>query len=817
MQVANKPAPMPSFQFFRRTLPVESFDRLRQLLLQQGALSSGEGAVVITEDILGPVELTSVQQGERFVLAVSGRFSGLLRGKPRTSAQQGEWLAAKEALCEVELTFDRQAIASFLSQLASFLHSSPSAISLIEQAGGILRASDGLMPSQLTLQLLEILAPKESEFLAAEPVYPYVSVCMPVEDALRQQIEKERLLNQVTSQIRQSLELPVILSTAVEQVQRLLQVDRLAIYQFDALPAEEEIEGNRNRVAVEGERVKNLSAVSPLRPEQAQSGGVSADRNWGRITYEARSSDAISSVLNWTEGERCFVSVCNLRKKYRKGFTQAIEDTEIAYGFSPCFLELMRRGRVRAKLVAPIVVGDELWGLLIAQQCDLPRRWSESEKDFLKEIAEHLAVAINQAQLYGELQQQKQTLEQRVIERTQALQDALIAAQAASRAKSEFLSTMSHELRTPLTCVIGMSATLLRWSLGQLNQKQRNYLQTIHESGEHLLDLINDILDLSQVEAGKAVLNISEFSLRQLAGQSLQELQEKARAGGVELEMDLKVDPQRDRFAADYRRVKQIVYNLLSNAVKFTHAGGVVTLRVWVEGNAALFQVEDTGIGIPENQLPLLFEKFQQLDSSHHRKYGGTGLGLALTKQLVELHGGVIEVESAVGEGSTFTVWLPAQPLSPAVPALAAEVPKESPARFQGGIVLIEDDEEMATMICDILTVAGYQVVWLIEGSTAIEQIELLEPVAVIVDMELPGMDGNEIISELRQSPVGQELKVLGLTAKTPYVVELGGEGADDLLLKPVEPARLLQKITQLTAAGRDQPAGVSSAARSAG
>jgi signal transduction histidine kinase len=307
------------------------------------------------------------------------------------------------------------------------------------------------------------------------------------------------------------------------------------------------------------------------------------------------------------------------------------------------------------------VVGDELWGLLIAQQCDLPRRWSESEKDFLKEIAEHLAVAIHQAQLYGELQKQKQTLEQRVIERTQALQDALIAAQAASRAKSEFLSTMSHELRTPLTCVIGMSATLLRWSLGQLNQKQRSYLQTIHESGEHLLELINDILDLSQVEAGKTMLNISEFSLRQLAGLTLQELQDKARAGGVELEIDFKVEARRDRFTADYRRVKQIVYNLLSNAVKFTHPGGQVTLRVWMEGNAALFQVEDTGIGIPENQLPLLFEKFQQLDSSHHRKYGGTGLGLAICRTIVEQHGGRIWAESATGEGTTFFLTLPLQ------------------------------------------------------------------------------------------------------------------------------------------------------------
>jgi signal transduction histidine kinase len=204
-----------------------------------------------------------------------------------------------------------------------------------------------------------------------------------------------------------------------------------------------------------------------------------------------------------------------------------------------------------------------------------------------------------------------------------------------------------------------MSATLLRLPLGQLNQRQRHYLQTIYDSGEHLLTLINDILDLSQLEAGKAVLNVSKFSLVTLAQASLRSLAETAQRQTVNLKLDLKFEPLCDRFAADRQRVQQILWNLLSNAVKFTPAGGQVILRIWMENNHAVFQVEDTGIGIPEQQLPLLFKKFQQLNSPYCRLYEGTGMGLALTKHLVELHRGRIEVESTVGVGSSFTVWLP--------------------------------------------------------------------------------------------------------------------------------------------------------------
>ncbi|HYW20685.1 MAG TPA: HAMP domain-containing sensor histidine kinase [Nodularia sp. (in: cyanobacteria)] len=293
---------------------------------------------------------------------------------------------------------------------------------------------------------------------------------------------------------------------------------------------------------------------------------------------------------------------------------------------------------------------------------------TEPEVDSSQPVEDVLKNRLHQSELMQYLQDatrtltaEKQTLEKRLIERTMALREALLAAEAANRLRNEFLATISHELLTPLTYVIGMSSTLLRWPLGELSKRQRDYLQTIHDSGEHLLELINDILDLSQIEAGKTVLNITEFSLTETAKNSLESLIKKAASKQINLQLDLQIDPRRDRFTADAERIGQILWNLLTNAIKFTPEGGSVTLRIWVENNTAIFQIEDTGIGIPEAQLPLLFEKFQQLDTPYRRSYEGTGLGLALTKQLVELHRGRIEVESTVAIGSIFTVWIPAQ------------------------------------------------------------------------------------------------------------------------------------------------------------
>jgi len=738
----------------RQPLHPHQFERLVTLLLQMAA--DQDGAIGLAERHL------SIPGPTRFVAVISPGFSALLLGRPLPAAQN---LAG---FYQGQLTFEPEAIAAFLASLQAQVGESGSVRNLIEQALARqpLPPND---PTRQTLWTLRLLDSLSADFLSPPTSpYPQVSVCQPVEAALHQQIEQERLLNQVVAQIRQSLELPVILTTAVTQVRQFLQVDRLVIYQFQH---------------------PTPGAEAP----EAESGMPTT----GRITYEALASETIPSVLPFTDSY-CF-SPESSHGKYCQGLTQGIADVESAYPPDSCLLSLLRTAQVRATLVTPILVQEDLWGLLIAHQCSGPRQWQDNEQVFLQHIAEHLAVAIRQAQLYAQLQQQKQTLEGRVAERTQDLRDALIAAQSANRAKSDFLATMSHELRTPLTCVIGMSATLLRWSFGPLTEKQRSYLKTIHDSGEHLLELINDILDLSQVEAGKAVLHISEFSLAQLAQQSLQLLKEKAIAGQVDLQLDLQI-AEDTRFTADLRRVKQILYNLLANAVKFTRPGGQVTLRVGVEDNAAIFKVQDTGNGISKSQLPLLFQKFQQLDSSYQRRYEGSGLGLALTKQLVELHGGRIEVESVEEEGSSFTVWLPAQVLSDPQTQTGKAAVTPAFAVVTGRIVLIEDHEESATLICDILTAAGYQVVWMVEGSVAIEQIQLLQPIVLITDIQLPGMDGYELIRSLRQQPQTQKLKILVLTAKAmPEDRQLClRAGADDYLTKPVQPEHLLNKIAAL-------------------
>lgn len=811
---------MSSFQasILRRSLPNKAFELLRELL-QQMAQRLGEGAVVLTEDILTLGEIPSGEAArEKFTLLVSQRFSVLLLGQTRSESNDALKIQNPKYKIEVGISFSKDAIASFLTNLATQLDSNLETRLFLDKIRQTIQPNDALLQSEFTLSLLEILSLDDNSDSTAAPIYPHVSVCQPVEDALRQQVEQERLLNQVIVQIRQSLQLPMILETAVAQVRHFLQVDRLVIYQF--IDTKDSGDRSANDKANLGQNaVKNNDWLMPIQETDGESletspvtslpsqikKSNSKIEGYGRITYEARADDAVLSVLHLNEGATCFRDTPSYTEKYRKGFTLAIEDIETAYEFPNCLLELMRQTQVKAKLVAPIVVQEELWGLLIAHQCFETRQWSEGEKNFLKHIAEHLAIAIDQSLVYAELQQQKQNLEQRVIERTQALHDALLAAQAASQAKSEFLATMSHELRTPLTSIIGLSDTLLRSYLGQLPtgyalsvQKQQNYLQTIHNSGQHLLGLINDILDLSQVEAGKAILNISEFSLGKLARQSIQTLAESASVKAVKLELDLKLDSVGDRFLADQNRARQILMNLLSNAIKFTPDGGQVLLRVWRENDTAVFQVEDTGIGIPEHQRSLIFQKFQQLEPLIQRTYEGTGLGLALTKQLVELHGGRIEVESTVGDGSTFTVWLPGQP------ALArknsSDDQQPTTGYPHGSIVLVEEQEEVATFICDILTAAEYQVVWLMDGYAAVRQIELLMPIAVIVDRQLPGIDGLEISYSLRNSPPTQHIKVLVLTALEMLLDQQSflAAGVDDYLAKPVQPEQLLHKIQLL-------------------
>ncbi|HEV8636295.1 MAG TPA: GAF domain-containing protein [Chloroflexota bacterium] len=296
----------------------------------------------------------------------------------------------------------------------------------------------------------------------------------------------------------------------------------------------------------------------------------------------------------------------------------------------------LERAGYRAVLSVPLLREQEIIGALVVRR-RAAGAFPPDTVALLQTFASQSALAIQNARLFAELAEKSRQLEE------------------ASRHKSEFLANMSHELRTPLNAIIGFSDVLLEKYFGELTEKQEEYLKDVLTSGQHLLALINDILDLSKVEAGRMELELSTFALTPVLESGLVMVRERASKNGVALE--LQVDDGTGRIEADERKVKQVVFNLLSNAVKFTPSGGRVTLSARREGDWTVIAVADTGVGIAPEDRNRIFEEFGQARGRNRAE--GTGLGLTLTKQFVELHGGTIGVGSEVGRGSTFTVRLP--------------------------------------------------------------------------------------------------------------------------------------------------------------
>jgi signal transduction histidine kinase len=269
------------------------------------------------------------------------------------------------------------------------------------------------------------------------------------------------------------------------------------------------------------------------------------------------------------------------------------------------------------------------------------RLFSRKQVELLKTFADQAVIAIENVRLFTEIQDKTQQLE------------------IANRHKSEFLANMSHELRTPLNAVIGFSEVLLERMFGEVNPKQEEYLNDILSSGKHLLSLINDILDLSKIEAGRMELEAQAFDLPSALDNALTLIRERAARHSIGL--DVHVDPRIGEVVADERKVKQVLLNLLSNAVKFTPEGGTITMSAALNGEAVMVSVADTGIGIAAGDQEAIFEEFRQVGDDYARKREGTGLGLALARRLVELHGGTLSVQSELGKGSTFTFTIPAR------------------------------------------------------------------------------------------------------------------------------------------------------------
>jgi signal transduction histidine kinase len=307
---------------------------------------------------------------------------------------------------------------------------------------------------------------------------------------------------------------------------------------------------------------------------------------------------------------------------------------------SPVRAVMIRRG-YRSLLAVPFVAEERIVGGLVVWRKEAGR-FPDNVVNLLQTFATQSALAIQNARLFEELGEKSQQLE------------------VANRHKSEFLANMSHELRTPLNAIIGFSEVLVERMFGELNEKQDEYLKDIFSSGRHLLSLINDILDLSKIEAGRMELELARFDLPAAIDNALTLVKGRAANHGIALALD--VDARLGEFVGDERKIKQVLVNLLSNAVKFTPEGGRVEVRAAPANGGVQVAVTDTGIGIAPEDREAIFEEFRQVGTDYAKKREGTGLGLALTKRFVELHGGKIWVESEVGRGSTFSFTLPERP-----------------------------------------------------------------------------------------------------------------------------------------------------------
>ncbi len=470
-------------------------------------------------------------------------------------------------------------------------------------------------------------------------------------------------------------------------------------------------------------------------------------------------------------------------------------------------------------LAAAMIAALQAWGLWVLALA-IPPCWLLLA--FYK--AHHEAMAEHERRV-DEVEELNAELEQKVVERTHELATALQGLEAANRmlsdanraltdaskAKSAFLATVSHELRTPLNSVIGFSELMTDPNFGDLSPRQREFLSDIRDSGEHLLALINDILDLSKIEAGKLEVHREDADVEELVRDSVTMLRPQAEKKKVQVEMrcDLlgaaHVDP---------RLVRQVLVNLLSNAVKFTPEDGRVEAAARFEGNDLIVRVTDTGIGISEDDQEKIFHEFYQADGSYERRYQGTGLGLALVRRMMSLHGGSVTVTSRRGHGASFQCVFPdakgrsraAEPSAVrdvrdvrAVPAVrpAAIAPVNGEPSRGSTVLVVEDNPVNRKLARNVLRSRGYRV---LEADTGEEGLEIARaelPHLILMDLELPGLDGIEATRRLKADPLTRSIPIVALSAHAQATDEARAReaGCAGYIAKPIRLSRFPQQI----------------------
>ena len=639
------------------------------------------------------------------------------------------------------------------------------------------------------------------------------------EEAIALQLRQQQTLGSLAQQIRNSLNVAEILATATKQVKELMMVDRASIFQ----------------VSPKGHLQAVEEVVSPGYPRVSE-------RNWDN---EYLSNEEFEFYLDGNPNV-----VFDLKQDPRSASLQAYIDHIGA----------------KSKIVVPILLlfgnsatdreietWDEphLWGLLSVHSCSTHRRWQDAEVKLVQQIADQLALAIHQASLFEKLQEElteRQQAETRLLESNQQLAVSNQELARATRLKDEFLASMSHELRTPLNAILGLSESLQDEVFGAINERQQKSIVTIEKSGKHLLSLINDILDLSKIEANKFDLELTDVSIQSLCQNSLLFIKELAHKRQIRLQTQLPESLKYLNLRVDDLRFRQVLINLLSNAVKFTPEGGSITLdvRFGEQGEQSLdaiknpesidrqssapqqiaFSIIDTGIGIAPENMDKLFQSFVQIDSSLSRQYAGTGLGLALVKRIVEMHGGTVSVQSEVNRGSCFTIRLPVElsteialtPSNPLVYPFSFAVPKgivTDPAheenqevKPQTSILLVEDDEGNIETMTTYLQSRGYRIVVAENGLQAISILEACGkdlarvhyPNIILMDIQMPGMDGFEATERIRQLPECAAIPIIALTALAMPAdcQKCLDAGADRYVAKPVKLSQLVATIETL-------------------
>ena len=431
------------------------------------------------------------------------------------------------------------------------------------------------------------------------------------------------------------------------------------------------------------------------------------------------------------------------------------------------------------------------------------QEYTTHDLEIASRLADYAWDITERKQMEIALEIERNQLVQRVDERTADLSRANSNLARALRVKDEFLANMSHELRTPLNAILGLSESLSEQIAGPLNEKQQKYISTISESGHHLLSLINDILDLAKIDAGHITLDINKVDIRSVCNASLRMIKQLAQKKSQEV--SLEIDDGLGLMWADERRLKQMIVNLLGNAVKFTPEDGRLGLEVHgdKEANQVAITVWDNGIGIKEDDLSRLFQPFVQLDSGLAREATGTGLGLALVAQMARLHGGGVNAVSEAGRGSRFTIVLPWEPALAMDSASRMKITGKFLAiqtddTNKPSILLVEDTKEVVMMLKDYLELAGYKVFTAQDGIDGIVQARHVKPDLILMDIQMPRMDGFETTRKLRSDPNFRYTPIIALTALAmPHDRERCLEaGMDEYISKPVN-LKALVKIIQ--------------------